>query len=46
VGIQSNSSLSSVIGADELHNLLFAYFHVFTQLADDHVVVPQAADVT
>jgi hypothetical protein len=31
---------------DELHSLLFVYFHIFTPLVDDHVIAPHATDVT
>ena len=31
---------------DELHSLLCMYFHIFALLADDHVIAPQATEVT
>jgi len=38
-----NSELYTV---DELHSSLGVYFHIFAPLADDHMIMPHAAEVT
>jgi hypothetical protein len=41
-----SSEMPATLNVDEPHGSLFAYFHIFTPLVDNHVIAPHATDVT